>query len=205
MSMNEEEAGSLAPPTRARHIGKRSLKNKSVTVSFDEKDLRDFVTGFHKRKKKRRKEAQKQQEECMRRKLVRSFVLFLISQRKLEELMVAGHGEDSDDEEKAEEEEKDAENEEEEEAELEDALTSGTTTMYDTGEMKVTVTTSEISREDDEPIRKEKTQSTEAGSTAKASAKQPVPVRKTKPMKQSRRHKSSTKTMKKRDKKKQAR
>lgn len=32
--------------------------------------VRDFVTGFHKRKKKRRKEAQKQQEEAMRRKRI---------------------------------------------------------------------------------------------------------------------------------------
>lgn len=76
--------------------------------------------------------------------------------------------------------------------------------MYDTGELKVTVTTSAISCEEEEPIRKDKTQSTESGSTAKASTKQPVPVRKTKPMKQSRKR-SSTKTMKKRDKKKQAR
>lgn len=77
--------------------------------------------------------------------------------------------------------------------------------MYDTGELKVTVTTSEISREEDEPIRRERTESAELGSTAKAATKQPVPVRKTKPMKQSRKHKSSTKTMKKRDKKKKAR
>lgn len=38
--MDNEEAGSLAPPTRATHIGKRARRNKSVTVSFDEKDLR---------------------------------------------------------------------------------------------------------------------------------------------------------------------
>ncbi|KAF3498845.1 hypothetical protein DY000_02054699 [Brassica cretica] len=80
------------------------------------------------------------------------------------------------------------------------------TTMYDTGELKVTATTSEISREEDEPVRGEKTQSTESnGFTAKASTSQPLLVRKPKPSKQNRRHKSSTKTMKKRDKKKQAR
>ncbi|CAF2259636.1 unnamed protein product [Brassica napus] len=78
--------------------------------------------------------------------------------------------------------------------------------MYDTGEVKVTVTTSEISREEDEPVRREKTQPTESdGSTAKASTSQPLPVRKSKPSKQNDTHKSSTKTMKKRDKKKQAR
>ncbi|CAA7020813.1 unnamed protein product [Microthlaspi erraticum] len=192
--MDNEEAGSLAPPTRAAHIGKRARKNKSVTVSFDEKDLSDFVNGFHKRKKKRRKEAHKQQEESMRKKRIEAR-----RKRKLEELMVAGHVEEAEDED--EEAEEDAENEEAEP----DASTTGTT-MYDTGELTVTVTTSEISREeDDKPVRKEKTQSTEAGSTAKAPTKQPVPVRKTKPMKQNRRHKSTTKTMKKRDKKKQAR
>ena len=34
------------------------------------REIRDFVTGFHKRKKKRRKEAQKQQEESLRRKRI---------------------------------------------------------------------------------------------------------------------------------------
>ncbi|KAF8090669.1 hypothetical protein N665_0469s0006 [Sinapis alba] len=185
---DEGAAGALAPPTRARHIGKRALKNKSVTVSFDEKDLRDFVTGFHKRKKKRRKEAQKQQEESMRRKRIEAR-----KKRKLEEMMVAGLGEEIED---GKADDKDAENEEAKP----DALTTGTT-MYDTGELKVTVTTSEISREEDEPIRREKTQSTD--STAKVSSSQPAPLRKSKPSKQNRR--SSTKTMKKRDKKKQAR
>ncbi|WZZ80048.1 hypothetical protein YC2023_100620 [Brassica napus] len=124
---DEGAAGALAPPTRAKHIGIRALKNKSVTVSFDEKDL-----SFKNKP---------------------------------------------------------------------DASTSGTT-MYDTGELKVTMTTSEISREEDEPVRREKTQSTESdGSTAKASTSQPAPLRKSKPSKQNRRHKSSTKTMKKRDKK----
>ncbi|CAH8372220.1 unnamed protein product [Eruca vesicaria subsp. sativa] len=183
---DEGSAGPLAPPTRAKHIGKRSLKNKSVTVSFDEKDLRDFVTGFHKRKKKRRKEAQKQQEESLRQKRIEAR-----KKRKLDEMMVAGLGEETED---LEAEKKEAEP---------DALTSGTT-MYDTGELKVTVTTSEISREEDEPVRREKRQTTESDSTAKASTSQPAPLRKSKPSKQ-KRHKSSTKTMKKRDKKKQAR
>ncbi|CAN8311982.1 unnamed protein product [Cochlearia groenlandica] len=192
--MDGEEAGSLAPTNRARHIGKRSRRNKSVTVSFDEKDLRDFVTGFHKRKKKRRKEAHKQQEESMRKKRIEAR-----KKRKLEERMVAGLDEESEDGEA----EADGEDGDNDEAEP-DASTS-CTTMYDTGELKVTVTTSEISREEDEPIRKGKTQSTESGFTAKTTTNQPAPIRKAKPSKPNRKHKSSTKTMKKRDKKKQAR
>ncbi|KAG2256820.1 hypothetical protein Bca4012_093900 [Brassica carinata] len=182
--MNVDDEGRLAPPTRAKRIGKRALKNKSVTVSFDEKDLR---------KKKRRKEAQKQQEESMRRKRIEAR-----KKRKLEEMMIAGHGEEN--------EEGEANEDAKDEETKADASTSGTT-MYDTGELKVTVTTSEIScEEEDEPVRREKTQSTESDvSTVKASTSQPLPLRKSKPSKQNRRHKSSTKTMKKRDKKKQAR
>uniref|UniRef100_A0A2P2ILA1 Ribosomal RNA-processing protein 17 n=1 Tax=Rhizophora mucronata TaxID=61149 RepID=A0A2P2ILA1_RHIMU len=66
----EEGAPQQGPPSRARHIKKRALKNKALHVSFDEKDLRDYVTGFHRRKKKRRKEAQKKQEEALRRKRI---------------------------------------------------------------------------------------------------------------------------------------
>ncbi|XP_010476032.1 PREDICTED: ribosomal RNA-processing protein 17 [Camelina sativa] len=194
--LGDEEPGSLATlPTRGRHIGKRALRNKSLTVSFDEKDLKDFVTGFHKRKKKRRKEAQKQQEEAMRRKRIEAR-----KKRKLEELMVSGQGEDNENGE-AEDDEEDAEDEE---SEPDASASASGTTMYDTGELKVTVTTSEISCEEEEPVRREKTQSTESGSTVRASSKQPVPVRKSKPMKQSRKR-SGTKTMKKREKKKQAR
>ncbi|KAK8963740.1 hypothetical protein KSP40_PGU016649 [Platanthera guangdongensis] len=50
-----------------RHINKRSLRNKGLCITFDEKNLRDYVTGFHKRKNMRRKEAQKQLHEMGRR------------------------------------------------------------------------------------------------------------------------------------------
>ncbi|WRX27595.1 Nucleolar protein 12 - like 1 [Theobroma cacao] len=66
----EEEAPQQLSKPRGRHIKKRALKNKALAVSFNEKDLRDYVTGFHKRKKKRRKEAQKKQEEAERRKRI---------------------------------------------------------------------------------------------------------------------------------------
>jgi len=53
---------------KGTHLKKRALKNKALGITFNEKDLKDYVTGFHKRKKKRRKEAQKQQDEALRRK-----------------------------------------------------------------------------------------------------------------------------------------
>ncbi|KAM1045961.1 hypothetical protein EV1_036464 [Malus domestica] len=52
----------------SRHIKKRALKNKALVVTFNEKELSDFVSGFPKRKKKRRKEAEKKQGEALRRK-----------------------------------------------------------------------------------------------------------------------------------------
>ncbi|XVF27724.1 hypothetical protein REPUB_Repub14bG0133200 [Reevesia pubescens] len=66
----EEVAPLQQSKPQGRHIKKRALKNKALSVSFNEKDLRDYVTGFHKRKKKRRKEAQKKQEEAERRKRI---------------------------------------------------------------------------------------------------------------------------------------
>jgi ribosomal RNA-processing protein 17 len=62
----EEDSAILERKTG--HVKKRALKNKALGITFDEKDLKDFVTGFHKRKKKRRKVAQKQQEDAKRRK-----------------------------------------------------------------------------------------------------------------------------------------
>ncbi|XP_050148200.1 ribosomal RNA-processing protein 17-like isoform X3 [Malus sylvestris] len=63
----EEEAIPSVNP-RSRHIKKRALKNKALVVTFNEKELSDFVSGFPKRKKKRRKEAEKKQGEALRRK-----------------------------------------------------------------------------------------------------------------------------------------
>ncbi|EMS67037.1 hypothetical protein TRIUR3_33451 [Triticum urartu] len=53
-----------------KHINKRALKNKALSISLDNKALKDFVTGFHKRKKKRRKEAQRITQEKDRRKRI---------------------------------------------------------------------------------------------------------------------------------------
>ncbi|XP_068316778.1 uncharacterized protein [Pyrus communis] len=63
-----EEAAIPSVNPRSRYIKKRALKNKALAVTFNEKDLSDFVSGFHKRKKKRRKEAEKKQGEARRRK-----------------------------------------------------------------------------------------------------------------------------------------
>ncbi|CAN6683228.1 unnamed protein product [Malus baccata var. baccata] len=137
--------------SRSRHIKKRALKNKVLAVTFNEKDLSDFVSGFPKRKKKRRKEAEKKQGEALRRKR-------LELRKKVDE----GVEEHEDDE---------------------ISETSGTTT-YDNGEMKVTVTTHEIFREE------------EIG----ASKKHNVPVRKTKPPKKAAKRKSRPKLQRERDK-----
>ncbi|KAK9267625.1 hypothetical protein L1049_010056 [Liquidambar formosana] len=134
----DEEAALLSRP-RARHIKKRALKNKALSVSFDEKDLKDFVGGFHKRKKKRRKEAELLVQEAQRRKRIEAR-----KKRKLERESVYGGAvpaTDSGSDECGEDDEQD------EGSELVTSI-SGTAT-YDNGDMKVTVTTSEISREED--------------------------------------------------------
>ncbi|KAI4342962.1 hypothetical protein MLD38_027520 [Melastoma candidum] len=120
-----------------RHIKKKALKNKSLSVSFNEKDLRDYVTGFHKRKKKRRKEAQRQLEEVKRRKRIEAR-----KKRKLEREYVLSGGVLP-----ATDAEGDAEGEFLDDGE--EAKPQPSVSVYDHEDLKVTVTTSEISREDE--------------------------------------------------------
>ncbi|KAF3972335.1 hypothetical protein ACB098_05G199100 [Castanea mollissima] len=186
----EEEAVQLARP-QGRRIRKRALKNKALSVKFNEKDLRDYVTGFHKRKKKRRKEANKQQEEAQRRKRIE-----LRKKRKLEKEMVLYGGAPPANDSVPDENEED--DEEDEETEL-IASVSGMTT-YDNGNMKVTVTTCEISREE-ETLPSDKTEAA-VPRPAGADKKHTVPVTKKKAFKRVARTKSRSKPQNKRDKKK---
>ncbi|GMY37232.1 ribosomal RNA-processing protein 17-like [Fagus crenata] len=203
---------------QGRHIKKRALKNKALAVNFNEKDLRDYVNGFHKRKKKRRKEAEKKQEEALRKKRIelrkkpkysssQAVVLSATAQvirgdcecKGLKETgkrngayggapPVDGLAPDENDEYQEEDEEKEP-----------IASISGMTT-YDDGSMKVTVTTSEISREE-EIVPSDKTEAAVPRSTG-ADKKHNVPVIKKKAFKRVAKSKSRPKPQNKRDKKK---
>ncbi|KAI3718830.1 hypothetical protein L6452_19714 [Arctium lappa] len=186
---------------QARHIKKRALKNKALSVSFSEKGLSDFVTGFHKRKKKRRKEAQNLQQEALRRKRIE-----LRKKRKLEReyVLYGGAPPDRDAESNENDEVKDAEGkeEEEEEEEEEEHLTSVSgTKVYDTGSVKVMVTTSEISREDD-TLNGNPRAAEIPKLTPGSEKKQNLPVIKKKPFKKVEKRRSRPKTQTKRDKRK---
>lgn len=133
-----EEEALQVPKVRGRHIKKKALKNKALSVSFDEKDLKDYVTGFHKRKKKRRKEAEKNQEEAQRRKRLEER-----KKRRLEREIVLYGGVPTPTDSAPDEGEEYCEDDEEREP----VAPNTGTTMYDKGDLKVTVTTSEISRE----------------------------------------------------------
>lgn len=74
------------------------------------------------------------------------------------------------------------------------------TTMYDNGEMKVIVTTSEISREEEsDPDEKPEAALPESVGPSK---KHKIPVKKTKPLKKAAKRKSRPKLQRKRDKRK---
>ncbi|XP_041026155.1 ribosomal RNA-processing protein 17 [Juglans microcarpa x Juglans regia] len=187
----EEEAVQLGRP-RGRHIKKRALKNKALAVSFNEKDLKDYVSGFHKRKKKRRKEAQKQQGEADRRKRIEQR-----KKRKFEKELALHGGvppvtastpNASDD------------FQEEEEDDQPIASISGTTT-YDNGNMKVTVTTSEISHQQEIPPI-DKTLTAAVPQSTGADRKHNVPLSKKKTFKRVGKQKSRPKPQNKRDRKK---
>ncbi|KAI3466642.1 hypothetical protein Pfo_023305 [Paulownia fortunei] len=187
-----EDGGPGPLHVRTRHIKKRALKNKSLSVSFSEKDLKDFVTGFHKRKKKRRKEALQKQEEADRRKRIEQR-----KKRKLERdfVMYGGapphSGRDAA--------ESDEEHEHDEDSEPV-ASVSGMM-MFDNGDVQVTVATSEIAREEEYPIDRSeqgRTQSVEAFEKSK----QMIPVSRKKQLKKAPKKRSRPKPQSKRDKKK---
>ncbi|KAL3615054.1 hypothetical protein CASFOL_040715 [Castilleja foliolosa] len=186
-----EDGGEGSVHVRAHHIKKRALKNKSLAVSFSEKDLKDYVTGFHKRKKKRRKEAMQQQEEAERRKRIEQR-----KKRKLERDSVYGEAAapDSvmDDDAK-----NDDEHEHDDDTELVPSVSG--TMMYDNGDMQVTVTTSEIAREEEEPVDEGETEGVEA--SEKSKKKIPV-VKKKKLIKRVQKKRPRPKQQNKRDKRK---
>ncbi|XP_072975653.1 uncharacterized protein [Typha angustifolia] len=131
-----------------RHINKRALKNKALSVGFNDKELRDFVTGFHKRKKKRRKEAEKQLQEKERlrriearkkRKQEKELALY---GRVLSSENPAFTGSEHDDAD-------DADNDYEKD-ELDLPASVSETKTYEDGPTKITVTTREISHEYDD-------------------------------------------------------
>ncbi|CAL1372683.1 unnamed protein product [Linum trigynum] len=184
-----EDGGLQASATRVSHIKKRALKNKSLAISFNEKDLRDYVTGFHKRKKKRRKEAHKQQEEAARRKRIE-----LRQKRRLEDEFHMDEGAPPVDE-VIEEDDEGAE-------ESEPVASVSGTTMYDHGDLKVTVTTSEISREDDDSGPNETTPSAIAKPIIIKKKNQKLPVSKKPSFKRSSKRKTRAKPQTKRDKRK---
>ncbi|KAF8728691.1 hypothetical protein HU200_017963 [Digitaria exilis] len=121
-----------------KHIKKRSLKNKALSVTLDKKALRDFVTGFHKRKKKRRKEAQKVLQEKERKKRIED------RKRRKQEKEIAMYGRVlSSDDVRLENEDNDNDGEE---IENDESLPEIKT--YEDDATRITVTTSVITPED---------------------------------------------------------
>nr|GEW75550.1 hypothetical protein [Tanacetum cinerariifolium] len=153
-------------------------------------DLSDFVTGFHKRKKKRRKEAQNQQQEALRRKRIE-----LRKKRKEDRDYVlyggAPPGPDAEPN----------ENDEVEEAEDDDEQKTSVsgTKVYANGSVKVMVTTSEISREDDTTNVNQRVDEVPKSNSG-PEKKQNLPVIKKKPFKKVEKRRSRPKTLTKRDK-----
>ncbi|XP_057963481.1 ribosomal RNA-processing protein 17 [Malania oleifera] len=188
-------AGEIPRPS-SRHIKKRTLRNKALSISFDEKDLRDYVTGFHKRKKKRRKEAKQKLEEAQRRKRIQDR-----KKRKLEKEFVQYGGAPS-----ATDSGPDELGEDYEQGEGADPIPSVSGMMtYDNGNTKVTVTTTEISHkeeDDDEMHPSDIPHAIPSSIGLDERKRQSVPVRQNKPFKRVAKHKSRAKPQNKRNKKK---
>ncbi|KAK2436883.1 ribosomal RNA-processing protein [Trifolium repens] len=167
----EEDSAILERKTG--HVKKRALKNKALGITFDEKDLKDFVTGFHKRKKKRRKVAQKQQEDAKRRKRNEERL-----KRKLERELAYGGVPQTDD-------------------------TEAATKTYENDDLKVTVVTKEINPEEESfPSERKEAAPGVSPHPIVADKKKSVPINKKKPFKKVAKNKSQPKQRSKRDKRK---
>ncbi|CAN6459225.1 unnamed protein product [Victoria cruziana] len=141
----EGEEGGRIPDRSTLSVGfvkRKPLRNKSLAIGFDEKSLRDFVTGFHKRKKRRRKEAQQQLEERARKLRTEQR-----KKKKLEIQLAYGGGSvnpnTSPD---------DATNETEEVGDDFQTPSIAGTTVYNNGSTTITVTTSELCGEEDKDV-----------------------------------------------------
>lgn len=148
-SSDEEDdviVGQIQPTLVPKHIKKRSLKNKALTVSFDDKDLKNYVGGFHKRKKKRRKEAKKQIEQKDRLKRI------ALRKKRKAEKMEALFGSAAEQQSEQPEKEANENGSEEGDDELETPAPVSETKMYETGDTKITVITSELKREDEDTM-----------------------------------------------------
>ncbi|XP_022157484.1 ribosomal RNA-processing protein 17-like [Momordica charantia] len=190
MVENEGDEGGELAQLCGSHIKKRALRNKALSVSFNEKDLRDYVTGFHKRKKKRRKEAEKQQEEAHQ-------ITQKGFKKKKEEKELVLYGGVLPADWPVDKQNDDHEDEDEEEKSF--APISEMTT-YDSGNIKVTVTTSEVSRDEKiYPIDKPQTTTSQLVSKDK---KHNLPITKKKPLNKVAKQKSRLKPRSKREKKK---
>ncbi|MED6145146.1 hypothetical protein PIB30_022289 [Stylosanthes scabra] len=177
------------PASKVRHLKKRALKNKALSVSFNEKDLKDYVTGFHKRKKKRRKEAQKQQEEVLRRKRSEER-----KKRKLEREFVhyGGAPPNADVE-------PDETNEHKQE-DIDELEPIAETKTYESGDLTVTVVTSEINPEEGSYLRERKEATVSHPLVSEERHK--LPINNKKAFKKVAKQKSHRKPRSKRDKKK---
>ncbi|WVZ56950.1 hypothetical protein U9M48_007410 [Paspalum notatum var. saurae] len=155
MPASEEEedvvVGQMPTVMVPKHINKRSLKNKALSITLDKKALKDFVTGFHKRKKKRRKEAQRilQEKERIKKIQARKRMTMVVVLRKEEkEIALYGRVLSSDNNDGA-----GLENDEDigndgEVMENDESLSEVKT--YEDDGTRIIVTTSEITGEDDD-------------------------------------------------------
>ncbi|KAG4999399.1 hypothetical protein AAZX31_08G057000 [Glycine max] len=179
------EVEAVQQQRKGAHLKKRALKNKALGITFNEKDLTDYVTGFHKRKKKRRKEAQKQQNEALRRKRTEER-----KRRKLEREHVLNGGVPPPDE---------IDGDQEETEEQVESIAE--TKTYENDDLKVTVVTSEINPEDGS-YPSERKEAAVIPPSVVSDKRQGVPISNKKSFKKVAKQRSRPRPSSKRDKKK---
>lgn len=167
-----------------KHVPKRALRNKSLIITFDENDRREFVTGFHKRKNQRRKLAEHQQQIKEREKRITDR-----KRRRLAIKLASGEISELPDENPKPSSAGDISEQEDDDGDSDHVSVVNGTLTYEDGDITTIVNTCELNSENEDV----ETPNPNAFPKPKSKIKIPIPAKKNKSFKKVKKRKKGTK------------
>lgn len=167
-----------------KHVPKRALRNKSLIITFDENDRREFVTGFHKRKNQRRKLAEQQQQIKEREKRITDR-----KRRRLAIKLASGEISELPDENPKPSSAGDISEQEDDDGDSDHVSVVNGTLTYEDGDITTIVNTCELNSENEDV----ETPNPNAFPKPKSKIKIPIPAKKNKSFKKVKKRKKCTK------------
>lgn len=167
-----------------KHVPKRALRNKSLIITFDENDRREFVTGFHKRKNQRRKLAEQQQQIKEREKRITDR-----KRRRLAIKLASGEISELPDKNPKPSSAGDISEQEDDDGDSDHVSVVNGTLTYEDGDITTIVNTCELNSENEDV----ETPNPNAFPKPKSKIKIPIPAKKNKSFKKVKKRKKGTK------------